>query len=109
MTSSHASDVLKPAVKQERRTRTTMAAFVLGIPLAAAILCFLQFGPYRDSVAVRYIKHPAEQVEVVMFSMAVGALIAKLVAYRRERRACRLTFLPPWDGTPAALRKELRE
>ena len=30
-----------------------------------------------------------------------GALIAKLVAYRRERRACRLTFLPPWDGTPA--------
>src|SRR5437899_5149812 len=91
---NHISSALQP----ERRARTTLAAFVLGLPLAAAILCTIRFGPYRDSTAARYVKHPAEQVEVIMFCMALGALTAKLMAFGAERRACRTAILPPCRG-----------
>jgi biopolymer transport protein ExbB/TolQ len=98
MSSAHAA--AKPSVQPERRTRTTLAAFVLGLPLATGILCAIWYGPFKDTVAARYVEHRAEQVEVVMFCMALGALAAKLTAFVTERRACRSTILPSWHGTP---------
>src|SRR5690349_3790764 len=96
MTSSQPADI--PAARRERPVRTTMAAFVLGMPLSLVVLCFIHFGPPRDTVAVRYVKHPAEQIEVVMFCMALGALAAKLKALGTERRACGMAIVPSWDG-----------
>ena len=87
MTRVQPTAAARPAPRKERRRGTTLAAFVLGIPLAVAILSFIRFGPPRETVAVRYVKHPAEQIEVVMFCMALGALTAKLLALRAERRA----------------------
>jgi hypothetical protein len=79
----------------------TAAAFLLGVPLAAAILAFIHLGPPRHTIARRYVQHPAECVEVVLFCCALAALGTKLRNYRKERRACRLDVLPPWDGVPA--------
>jgi hypothetical protein len=45
-----------------------------------------------------YLSHAVEQVEVVMFCLAVSALGAKVWQYVGERRACRAEVLPPWDG-----------
>ena len=81
-----------------RRSSTTVAAFLIGLPLAAAILGTIYRGPWRDTEVFRYVSHPVECVEVLMFSMAVGALFAKFVSSRRERAACREEALPPWDG-----------
>jgi hypothetical protein len=86
-----------------RRSSTTTAAFVLGIPLGFAILGLIRFGPLQTTVARRYVSHPVECVEVVMFCMAVGALAAKLKRYFVERRACRATILPRWDGNAVAV------
>ncbi|MCI0463266.1 MAG: MotA/TolQ/ExbB proton channel family protein [Gemmataceae bacterium] len=80
------------------RPHPTVAAFVLGLPLAAGILCLIHFGPFRETAVRRYVGHPVEGVEVLMFSIALGALAAKLWGYRQERRACRRTILPAWDG-----------
>ena len=86
MASSQAAAPLAADLPPAGRTRTTMAAFVLGVPLATAILCSIHFGPYSTSTPARYVKHPAEQVEVLMFCMALGALTAKLLSCVRERR-----------------------
>jgi predicted nucleic acid-binding Zn-ribbon protein len=84
--------------RTESRTRTTLAAFFVGLPMAAGILCLIHLGPLRDTVVRRYVRHPLECVEVVMFCAALGALGAKLVRYVTERRACLTTIVPPWDG-----------
>lgn len=80
------------------RPRTTLAAFVLGLPLAAGILYGIHFGPLRETPVRRYVSHPVEGVEVLMFCCAMGALAAKMWGYRHERRACRSRILPPWNG-----------
>jgi len=84
--------------RQESRAKTTLAAFVFGLPLAAGILCLIHFGPLHDTAARRYVSHPVECVEVIMFCAALGALGAKLLRYFTESRACRMTVVPPWDG-----------
>ena len=88
----------EPAPNSEHRSRANWAAFLLGLPLAAGILALIHYGPLRDTVARRYVSHPVEYVEVVMFCGAVGALMAKLLGCLVERRACRRAILPPWDG-----------
>jgi hypothetical protein len=85
-------------IGRERRTRSTLAAFLVGLPLAAGLLYLIHFGPLRNTVARRYVSHPVEYVEVVMFCGALGALGAKLWNYRTERRACWAEVLPRWDG-----------
>lgn len=89
--------------RAERRSRAILAAFVVGLPVAALVLGVLHYGPVPDEVR-RYVKHPVEAVEVAMFCVALGALGAKWWAGRAERRACRTELLPPWDGraVPAA-------
>jgi hypothetical protein len=46
----------------------------------------------------RYVSHPVENVEVLMFCCALAALLTKFVSCRKERAACRLEPLPPWGG-----------
>jgi hypothetical protein len=75
-----------------------VAAFLIGPPLAAGIACLIHFGPLRDTAASRYVSHPVEYVEVLMFCCALGALLAKLVGSFRERRACGMAVVPAWDG-----------
>jgi biopolymer transport protein ExbB/TolQ len=87
----------------QRRSRTTLAAFLLGLPLAAALLWAVYFGPLQETLARRYLGHPVECVEVVMFCCALGALTAKTWQTRAERRACATPAVPPWDGQPTPL------
>ncbi len=103
MTSPQPSVASERAARRERRSRTTLAAIVVGLPLAAGILCLIHFGPWQNTVARRYLSHPVECVEVVMFCGALGALGAKWLATFSERRACRVTILPPWDGLAVAV------
>jgi biopolymer transport protein ExbB/TolQ/Holliday junction resolvasome RuvABC endonuclease subunit len=83
------------------RSRTSLAAFVIGLPLAACVLWVLHFGPLRESTAHRYVTHGIECVEVIMFCCAISALAAKLWACLAERKACSLSLLPRWNGRTA--------
>src|SRR5947209_19902455 len=89
----------KPASKLSKgRSGANWAAFVIGLPLGACILAFLQYGPLDDSIK-RYVSHEVEWVEVVMFTCALGALLTKLARQPLERRAFRSEILPVWDGS----------
>ena len=90
----------------KRRSGSTAAAFLIGIPLAAAVLGFVLYGPGRETneahkIAYRYLSHPVECVEVLLFCCALGTLAVKLWSALGERRACRAGLLPAWDGKPA--------
>jgi biopolymer transport protein ExbB/TolQ len=85
-------------IRRERRRRTTLAAFIIGVPLATAILALVHYGPLRNTSASRYLSHSVEYVELLMFCGALGALATKYYGSIIERRACGLTIVPPWDG-----------
>jgi biopolymer transport protein ExbB/TolQ len=91
------------ALGGERRARATWAAFLVGLPLAAGLFALIQFGPLRETPAQRYVSHPVEYVEVVMFCGALGALGVKFLGAWFEQRACRTAILPPWDGRAVAV------
>src|SRR5260370_23208803 len=82
------------------RRSSTIAPFLIGVPLAVAILAFVLQGPGRQTIAYRYLSHYVEQVEVVLFCCALGTLAVKLWATFAEKRACRSEMLPTWDGKP---------
>src|SRR5260370_32145692 len=95
----------KTTTKTMRRPGTTLAAFLIVLPLAAAVLGLLLYGPEyglipADSEVLRYFKHEIEWVEVVLFCCALGTLLGKLWQNRRDRAACRLAVVPAWDGKP---------
>jgi biopolymer transport protein ExbB/TolQ len=81
-----------------RRSGTNLAAFVLGVPVAAAIVAAFHYGPLAATEAARYLKHEVECVEVVMACVALAGLVAKLWSSRRERAALRRDLVPAWDG-----------
>lgn len=86
-----------------RRTNTTLAAFIVGLPLAVGVLLGVQYGAKHLKVlngVGHYVSNPVECVEVVLFCCAVSALAAKVLRTRAERRACRAEVLPPWAGRP---------
>jgi biopolymer transport protein ExbB/TolQ len=83
-----------------RRSFSTLAAFVFGVPATVAVLALVHAGPLRDTEVARYLSHPVEAVEVLLFCCALGALLAKVAASWRERAAFRGEVLPPWDGKP---------
>lgn len=94
-----------PAPSRDRtasRFSATLVTFLIGVPLAAGILTLIK-GPFQGSPIERYVHHPVEMVEVLLFCCAISALGIKLVCGLRERAACRLEILPPWDGKPVAV------
>src|SRR5262245_58572793 len=84
--------------QRQRRIGPTLAAFVLGLPLAGAILAAVQYGPLHGTEVARYLSHPVERVEVILFSCAMGAFVAKLIGLLIERAAAGRQPLPLWDG-----------
>jgi biopolymer transport protein ExbB/TolQ len=91
----------KPVGIPERfagRSSTTVAAFLLGVPLAASILALVYFGPLYDTEVHRYLTHPVEVVELLLFCCAMGCLASKLFFNRSERAACQRDLLPAWNG-----------
>ncbi len=93
---------------QPPRSRTPWAGFLLGLPLAAGVLALFLVGPWRDTPYQRYVSHPAEWAEVVLFCCALGAFGAKLGRSIAERRAFRLGLLPDWDGQMVPIREAAR-
>src|SRR5262249_36293799 len=91
----------KHTVEIMNRPGVSRSAFLFGLPLGIGVLCLIHFGPLRSTVAYRYVSHPVECVEVLMFCVAVGALAAKLQRSFLERRVCRMSILSAWDGKPA--------
>jgi hypothetical protein len=83
-----------------RRSGATLAAFLIGLPLAAAVLGTIYLGPLRTTEAFRYVSHPVECVEVVFFCCALGALASKFWQSGTERRACQTDVVPRWDRQP---------
>jgi biopolymer transport protein ExbB/TolQ len=73
---------------------------VVGLPLGVCTVLLLRSELLHSALAERYLSHPVEWVEVVLFCCALAALAAKLWYARAERRAGRETVLPPWDGKP---------
>jgi hypothetical protein len=87
-------------VRPERRFAALVPALLIGLPLAAGLVALVHLTPLRDTVLARYLAHPVEYAEVLLFCAAVGLLTVKLVQAFGERIACRQEPLPPWDGRP---------
>jgi hypothetical protein len=85
---------------QGRRSNNNVAAFLIGVPMAAAVLALVLYGPGRDTFIWRYLSHTVEQVEVVLFCCALGTLAVKLWSALAEKRACNSELIPAWDGKP---------
>jgi biopolymer transport protein ExbB/TolQ len=96
--SSSPSKVSAPS----RRAGGTLAAFVIGLPLAGLVLGLFRFGPLRDFLLARYVQFPVQWAVVCLFCVAVGALLVKLLRLRVEFDACDRDILPRWDGNPAS-------
>jgi hypothetical protein len=88
---------------QAGRAGSTLAAFVIGLPLAGVVLGLLRQGPLAHSPLARYVEFPVQWAVVSLFCVAVGALVVKLLRLRVEFAACRRDILPRWDGKPAAV------
>src|SRR5262245_60097838 len=85
---------------QNQMSGGTAVALLIGLPLAAAVLAGLKFSPLGGTIVDRYLAHPVEWVEVVMFCCALGALAAKAWGALLQRRVSRVALLPAWDGKP---------
>lgn len=86
-----------------QRSGSALSAFLFGVPLAVAILVTLQMGPWKGTLVHRYVSHPVEKVEIILFCCALGALFGKVLNVMKQRRAARWEILPAWQGEPVAL------
>lgn len=86
----------------------TLAIFLFGVPLGAAVLVFIQYGPIEHALLRRYVSHPVEHTEVVLFACALCALAGKLLNYLRERAACVREVLSAAEGAPAPAAEVVR-
>ncbi len=82
-------------------------AFALGLPLAAALIALGSLEAFAGSVVERYLQHPIERVEIVVFCCALGALAAKFWNGRTQRRAVGMPLLPPCIGTVLGIAKSI--
>lgn len=93
---------MKPATpvqpKLTRRSSSTMAALLLGIPLGLAVLVLLNSSLFAKCEFQRYLKHPVQHAIVIFFFSALGTLGVKLLAARRERHIFSVLPIPPWNG-----------
>ena len=85
MTRSQPSQSRDHSVPRGPRSWTTLAAFVVGVPLAVGILTLVHAGLVAGELSQRYVHHPVEKVEVLLFCCAISALGAKWWASRTER------------------------
>jgi MotA/TolQ/ExbB proton channel family len=100
MDSAQRSSSVQRSPQPARRTGVLLPAILLGTPLAAGILAFIMYGPFKDTEIPRYVSHRVEQVEILLFCGAIGAFATKLWRTLGEKRACRRELLTPWDGKP---------
>jgi biopolymer transport protein ExbB/TolQ len=84
----------------EQSSRIPWGALFVGTLLGIGVLGLIRYGPLRGTLAERYVSHPVEAVEVIMFGCAIAAFASKWRRARQERRALRADILPAWDGTP---------
>ncbi len=82
------------------RSRAAFVGFLLGVPLAVGLLMLVLEGPLKGTLAERYLSHPVEQAELVLFCIAVFVLLAKGCGALSQRFLHRSEPLPPWDGKP---------
>jgi biopolymer transport protein ExbB/TolQ len=80
-----------------RRSLANLGAFAFGLPMGIGLLLFI-FQLPKEMPVRRYVEHPVEWVEVIMFCFAFGALIGKVLGQWNEKRVFRLEVLPPWEG-----------
>jgi biopolymer transport protein ExbB/TolQ len=90
------SSAQKPT--RSRRSLSNVAAFAVGVPLAAGILAAIHLGALAGTPLHHYLSHSVEQVEIVLFCIAVSGLGAKVWQNIGERWAFRADVLPEWNG-----------
>lgn len=88
-----------------RRSQSTIAALLIGLPLAAGVLVLFHFGPLRTTPAFRYVEWPTQWVEMAFFCTGLGALSVRLWSLRAEQAALNREWLPVWDGKPVSVDK----
>jgi len=86
----------------DSKARTTWVAFAFGIPLAAAVIAVLKHPTFHGTLAQRYVSHPVELVEIVLFCIAIGNFLVKYLQSLRERRALQTQIIPDWNGQPVS-------
>jgi biopolymer transport protein ExbB/TolQ len=87
------------------------ASFLVGIPLGIAFLWAVRAGPWQHVPWKRYLEHPVEMAEVILFAGALTALAGKILSCWRQRLALRQEALPGWNGqaVPTTDARALRE
>jgi biopolymer transport protein ExbB/TolQ len=93
----------RTAERPASRFSAIVSAVLIGLPVAAGLLALVHLGPLRGTIVQRYVTHPVEYAEVVLFGMALGILTAKLLGVLWERFRQRREPLPPWDGKPVSV------
>ncbi len=88
------------AERASPRSDSIWAALVIGLPLAGGVLTYLRQPHFNDTALQRYVSHPVEIIEVVVFCCAISALLFKVWGWMWERRALRASLLPTWNGNP---------
>ena len=58
----------------------TSISLIIGIPFAVGFWSLVMYGPIESPIMKRYLGHPVEFVEIVMFSCAIKALVFKKVS-----------------------------
>jgi biopolymer transport protein ExbB/TolQ len=94
-----------------RGSFASVAAVILGVPLGLCAVIALQETELLPAEYRRYVEHPVEQAEVVLFCCGVLALGAKMLGWLRERASLRRQLLPAWNGNaiPVAQAAALRD
>lgn len=83
----------------QRRVNSWMP-FLLGLPLAGVAWAVVLGTPLAETEIRRYFSHPVEAVEIVMFCVAMGVFLAKLITLRSEKASLKSDLIPHWNGIP---------
>ena len=88
-----------------KKSMGTLGAFFFGLPLGVGILAAFYFSPLKQTEYFRYVSHPVECVEIVLFCCGLGALLAKVLGQCGERLALRREMIPAWNGQASPARE----
>ncbi len=86
------------AMEMPKRNAQGWMPFLIGLPMAGLAWAVVFFTPLSQTEVRRYFSHPVEAVEILMFSVALGAFIAKLIDLGREKKSLNAELLPGWNG-----------